>query len=881
MVQFTDSDSGVVVSEPAPFAGYPQPHIASMEQIPFTMLAGPGHPVTTHQQFFSDPSANAQLQVPPQFFPQDSGSEVTYSALSSYPDQPQVGSSDGYQHTEEFAFTSGDKDRNLASTGHFTAFGSVDNIPTTSLDSGYVTPEKSSGSTEDVSSDLTRSFTVVPVGEGEGYGEVDNSGIQQKDSYALDNTQSTDGALQVETRADSVDSLIKGYASDSSSDVYMNSDYTDTVTSTDFLLPLSKTEDHNDNTDVTREPTTAEESTITTNNCYSNDAFSDASKELITWSSEESVEDKVEGGGKAAGIEWVITMPEEDDSGAMADKEDDEEDCENRELVPLQYASGLENLVNQLAEQHPEEVVDISVEVLDGPVYESLTEPLPEGGWLQSTESLHMYKLLKQGRFSASNSLRIQAVVNNLRAKTMDNIHERNSFLNLTAASVTNLGRACQKALNYVRTDMEFGSMMSMKDSLKQPGQGQPPSDMEALNSAFSKKMEPSVASGRHTRNVLYMSLLVTILLISVNATRNLQSSLNQEGGVGITCLAVMFASYMLGSLLSPVLVQGVGVKSCITGGLVLQLVYVAANLYPVMWVMVPASLGGGASLALIWNAMSTYLVLLARGEANYKQKSYERVSDKYFGFFCLIYQSNLIVGNLIASLVLTFGDGPEADAILPLNFTAVNLTTSFHAATNELSPVQVAGADLLGMLVGGESSSPVNSSSLAFNASTDSHYSLCGSEYCHHFVINQESSSVSARTIYLLFGIFMFLVVVTILIAVFLLEPLSPHLFSSTPAPWSNVKRQFVSLVKFSRNVKFLLLLPLLLYSSMQFTFVCSEVMMAYVTCPAGVWLVGYTMMAYGVCCSVSSYITQAFVPRTGRGFFIGLVLEKIKVLV
>ena len=42
--------------------------------------------------------------------------------------------------------------------------------------------------------------------------------------------------------------------------------------------------------------------------------------------------------------------------------------------------------------------------------------------------------------------------------------------------------------------------------------------------------------------------------------------------------------------------------------------------------------------------------------------------------------------------------------------------------------------------------------------------------------------------------------------------------------------------------------------------------------TCPVGVWLVGYTMMGYGVCCSVGSYVTQALADRIGRGFFIGL---------
>ncbi|XP_076459896.1 uncharacterized protein LOC143293003 isoform X2 [Babylonia areolata] len=759
---------------------------------------------------------------------------------------------------------------NVLSSLHspFTPFSSIDTIPVTMLTaSGNITTDCGSQNTcGDLCGEVGKTFEVIPVSEGCGYGLVDNA--QPSPSFCTKNV------LQVDTRTDSVDSLLesRGYTSDSS-DIYMNSDYTDTVTSADsstFLLPAKDADLRStDGSDIQHA-----DSSDLASNFYSNEAFcTESRKELMNWSSEDSVTEQdtaVE--ARCAMKEWEISVPEED-SGAMADKEDEDEDPENKALVSLPEGSALENLVNHLAEQHPQEVVDIRIEVLDQPVYTPLTQPLEEEerNWLQSTESLHHYKLLKQGRSSTLNSLRVHAL-SNLRANTMHNLHERSSFLNLTAASVSNLGSACRKALSYVRADMEFGSMMSLGNAFSSsllPGKQQPPHDLGAFSSE-KKGGQAAVASGCHTRNVLYMALLVTLLLISINTTRNLQSSLNQEGGVGIICLAVMFASYTLGSLLSPVMVQGQGVKACVILGLVLQLMYVAANLYPVLWLMLPASLGGGASMALIWNAMSTYIVLLAHGEADYKQKSYQRVSDKYFGFFCLIYQSNLIVGNLIASLVLTFASGVEGSAPILVNSSE---------ATSTATPLNLSSE--AGLMDGNNTDAAVGFQS--FDPSTESHYHLCGAEYCHHFVVNQESSMVPARTVYLLFGIFMFLVVCAILMAVFLLEPLSPRPFrsSSTTSPWHSIKHQILSLVKFSRNAKFLLMLPLLLYSSMQFSFVCSEVMMAYVTCPVGVWLVGYSMIGYGVCCSLGSYLTQALVPRIGRGFFIGIVLEKIKVLV
>ena len=870
MVQFSDAAGGQA-AEPgavrAP-AAYVQPHIASLEQVSHTPLGQQSAPASSF--FLGHTSPLSSATTTPQFGPGSSSSEVSYDTFSA-PGHLAASSSDSCVEPAAGGFV-GPVAVSCCQSGHFSAFGSVDNMPTTRLDAGLlVTSEglsdlqKVSGS--DVpSTDVSRAFEVVPVAEADGQCFSEMGSTKENGRHAT-----VDNNLQKDTRVYSVDSLneSKGYSSDSSSDVYMNSDYTDTVTSADsgaFLLGATKyTDDDVANTDNAQSRTQVpfsveEESLPAATTYYSNEAFSDNSKELNSWSPDGSEQKKIERVHEDKPdqmVSWVITVPEEEDSGMLADKEDDEDDVEDKEMVPLrQEDSALESLVQQLADQHPGEMVDITVQVLNGPVYESLTEPLEEESWLQSTESLHLYKLLKQGRSNTTNSLRVNAI-NNLRANTMNNLHERSSFLNLTAASVSSLGRACQKALTYVRADMEFGSMMSLRGSVKPHsstltlgGSGRPPSaDTEALSSEFSKKGEPSVASGRHARNVLYMALIVTLLLVASNATRNLQSSLNQEGGVGITGLAVMFVSYTLGSLLSPVAVQGVGVKACITGGLVLQLLYVAANLYPVMWVMVPASLGAGASLALIWNAMSTYVVLLARGEADFKQKAYERVSDKYFGIFCLVYQSNLVIGNLISSLVLSFADGAEGSAAsvsLPVNGTGLNATAVANfsapyftaAAADSLLPVQELVTDSLGMAVGGSDGGVTNSTAIplpgAFDATTDSHYHLCGAEYCHHFVVNQESSAVSDRTIYLLFGIFMLLVVVSMVMAVFLLEPLSPRPFSSSSSSsasssgaWHNVKRQIVAVVKFSRNAKFLLLLPMLLYSVMQFTFVCSEVMM------------------------------------------------------
>nr|KAG5709652.1 hypothetical protein BaRGS_027677 [Batillaria attramentaria] len=793
-------------------------------------------------QFFPEPTQF--FPEPTQFYPDTTSQLFTDTTSQMYSDLTSQLSSNPFTAPDQFvpsvdnfqypAFSGTSTVDELTVPSAFTAFGPVDNLPTTRLDGGDISSQFVPEVCVDIAipSEVVNngSFTVVPVEDVQDYSLVDN-------------------ALQKDTRADSLDSLSsgKGYASDASSDIYMNSDYTDTlnsVTSHTLLLEASKYSKESNSAPNTEETITAEPETAPlSDSFYTNDAFDSGVSLTSQYRSEHSLssevipEEKNENEEDNENYNWITAYNSGNHEGEDSGATQDGGNVSDTEQVLLEAPDCVEDLVHQLAEQHPSDVVELHVEVLDEPVYQPLTEPIPEEeeGWMNSTESLHHYKLLKQGRTG-----------------TMFNLHERQSFLNLTAASVTSLGHVCQKALQYVRADMEFGSMMSLGlgDSMKHPSLltlgkgGQPPSDLESLSGGLKKKIEPSVASGRHTRNLIYVSVLATILLVSINATRNLQSSLNQEGGVGITSLAISFAFYTLGSLISPIVVQKLGVRGSITFGLVLQLIYVAANLYPVMWLMAPASAGGGVSLAIIWNAVSTYIVLLARGESSYKEKLYERVSDKYFGIFCLIYQCNLVVGNLIASLILTFGDsaGSGSAAMLLnntglLNSSASNLTGSLAstqlllAQNYFINNNETADRDVTGETLGLGSQSDfglgTNVSSGAFDATKETHYHLCGSAFCHHFEINQDASTVSDYTKYLLFGIFMFLIGLAILIATFLLEPLCVRLSTVAAKPWQTVKRQVVSLARFSCNTKFLLLLPLLFYSNMQFSFVCSEVMM------------------------------------------------------
>ncbi|BFZ13015.1 hypothetical protein BsWGS_16054 [Bradybaena similaris] len=435
------------------------------------------------------------------------------------------------------------------------------------------------------------------------------------------------------------------------------------------------------------------------------------------------------------------------------------------------------------------------------------------------------------------------------RAVTMENIHEHSSFVNLT--NTEKMSRVCQKALIYLKDDLTFGSLASLNNIAAKHCT----SSTQDVNTASNFHV---IRSARHRQNVVALSISITLLFVAMGSVRNLQSSLNQEGGVGIISMAVSFAGYMLGSIFSSSIVQSFQPQKCIVVSLIPNLFYVVANIYPTMWLMTTVSLIQGISLAIIWNAMSTYITFLSRGYALKKNEDFEKASSNFFGLFCLIYQSYHIIGNLIASLVLM--PGPVvmlANPIFQNGSTSVTTVSSSEGLLLEelLAPVPAVF--------------PIRSASaIRQNLSLwdSTHLNLCGVSFCNQFEVSGSRMTVSTNTKYLLFGIYMGCIVVSIGVAAFALEPLNHRLFQSTASPAQKMKRQLISLARFSIDRRFLLLLPLLMYSIMQFGFLSGEVIVAFVTCPLGIHMVGYTMICFGVTASICSYISGILCKYTGR---------------
>lgn len=311
----------------------------------------------------------------------------------------------------------------------------------------------------------------------------------------------------------------------------------------------------------------------------------------------------------------------------------------------------------------------------------------------------------------------------------------------------------------------------------------------------------------RHKKNLIFLSISITLMYTAIGSLRNLQSSMNHEDGIGLYSLAASYCGYMLFSLFTPFVVQKFKPKKCLLYGLIPQLLYVVSNLFPSFYIFIPASFLQGVGNALLWNSMSTYTTYLARARALQKDEKTVHIASRYFGIFFFFYQFAIVTGNLISSLVLLYGDGvPDYAKDLPPS-TVILSTTAMYEQNSTYAFIH-----------DGE-----NISAQMFSLDANSHFSFCGARYCHSYKIDHAGMIVSENTKYTLLGVFGMCVIFAIIVVAYLLDPVKTYRSTSTDIEL--IGKYVVSIFKCIITKRFLLLIGLFLYSCMQMGFALAEI--------------------------------------------------------
>lgn len=290
----------------------------------------------------------------------------------------------------------------------------------------------------------------------------------------------------------------------------------------------------------------------------------------------------------------------------------------------------------------------------------------------------------------------------------------------------------------------------------------------------------------RYLKNLVVLSLSFVFIFISYMSLRNLQSSLNDEGGLGLIALSSVYASLFCGCIFATTVVQRLRPKPTIILGGIGFLVYTLANFYPHYYTLVPASCIAGFSLANMWTAHATYLTNIAARYAELRGKLIQNVISKFNGIFYMFFQTCQIWGGIIASNVLASSSSSPGFGNLTVN------------ATDESS------------IVG----------NISF-VKQDVDMATCGSSYCHVESNSSESSPVVEKSqLYTLVSIYTASVVIGIAVIWIFLDPLEGSMKKST----ASVKDQLLAVFKFFGSKRVPCLLGLMFYSLLQNSFMFGE---------------------------------------------------------
>lgn len=333
-------------------------------------------------------------------------------------------------------------------------------------------------------------------------------------------------------------------------------------------------------------------------------------------------------------------------------------------------------------------------------------------------------------------------------------------------------------------------------------------------------------------KNLLVIGFAWILLFTAFQSMANLQSSLNSDEGLGTASLCTIYITLVISCFfLPPVIIDKFGLKWSIVFSQFTYLLYIAANIYPKWFLLLPTAALLGIGAGPLWTAKCTYLTEIAGFYSKLSGESNETVVNRFFGIFFCMFQMSQIIGNLISSTILK----PEIDDTDSKN---------------------------LKLLLNNQN---------------------CGFKDCPGASTSPQIKRPQSSTVYLLCFIFISLVISSILLIIF---SLNSYISSSKgPDGADKTKKQspsmkcdlLVSTVLQIKNKYQLLIIPLTLWLGFSLAFIGADFTKSFVACTLGVDQVGYIMICFGATDMLFSYGFGTLFKYIGRMpcFLIGALIN------
>ncbi|PVD37677.1 hypothetical protein C0Q70_00276 [Pomacea canaliculata] len=293
----------------------------------------------------------------------------------------------------------------------------------------------------------------------------------------------------------------------------------------------------------------------------------------------------------------------------------------------------------------------------------------------------------------------------------------------------------------------------------------------------------------RPVRTCAVVSLSFLFVYTANLAIQNLQSSLNQAEGLGITSLAALYGAIIVCGTMSPLVIRLLGAKRTLLLAWVFHALYTLSNFYPTFPTLLTSSLLLGAIAGPMWTAQGLFISESGLAYAQSHQMEPHEALSKFSGIFFACYEATQITGSLITSLVLMRG-----------NYSEVNNTGR-----------------------------------------------ICGAGVCPGQVTNSTQIEQPEQSlVYLLLGIFLACNILGLALTAAILPGLDKRL--ETSAGENTLGSSVTSCLSMMLVPRMLLLLPFFMAQAMNSGLLFAEYTQAFISCSVGIQWVGYVMASFGV---------------------------------
>lgn len=146
----------------------------------------------------------------------------------------------------------------------------------------------------------------------------------------------------------------------------------------------------------------------------------------------------------------------------------------------------------------------------------------------------------------------------------------------------------------------------------------------------------------RIMKNLLVISFAWVFQFTAYQSIANLQSSLNSDEGLGTASLSSIYVTLVISCLfVPPIMIKNLGLKWTIALSQFTYLLFIAANMYPKWYILMPAAVVLGLGAAPLWTAKCTYVSEIAHHYAKLSNETSEAVVNRFFGIFFAMFQTS------------------------------------------------------------------------------------------------------------------------------------------------------------------------------------------------------------------------------------------------